>query len=81
MADEITDDTMINLSPREAEILALTRAGKRSKEIAAELGIALNTVHAHRRNMIEKASARSMLQVIAAIDSAATLDGQTVPAK
>lgn len=42
------------LSPREQEVLRLLAAGKRSSEIAADLGISSATVDVHRRNVRDK---------------------------
>lgn len=75
MADEITRPHMIDLTPREMEVLALIRNGLRSKEIAHALSCTVNTVFAHRRNILKKTGTHSMWAAVA------TLDGQTVPAK
>lgn len=42
------------LSKREVEILRLIKIGKRSKEIADNLSISINTVNRHRQNILEK---------------------------
>lgn len=42
------------LGPREREVLRLLAGGRRSSEIAAELGIAPTTVDVHRRNIKRK---------------------------
>jgi two-component system NarL family response regulator len=42
------------LGRREREIVRLLAAGRRSSEIAAELGISENTVETHRRNILRK---------------------------
>jgi FixJ family two-component response regulator len=49
-----------SLSPREREVLDLVLAGKHSKEIAAELGIASKTVDTHRANIMQKLHADSL---------------------
>ena len=41
------------LTPRELEILQLIVAGKSNKEIAAELGLSVNTVSVHRANIMD----------------------------
>src|SRR5262249_17428107 len=54
-----------NLSPREEEILTLLTKGYRSKEIADELNIAVQTVHTHLRNIYEKLQVRSRAEAVA----------------
>lgn len=51
---------MEQLTQREHEILDLVVAGKRNKQIAAELGISLSTVEAHRARVMEKMHAESL---------------------
>jgi DNA-binding NarL/FixJ family response regulator len=53
------------LTPREVEVLRLVTAGRRNKEIAAELGITENTVKYHLRNILEKLHAESRTEVAA----------------
>lgn len=52
------------LSDREMSVLKLIFEGKTSQEIAAELFISLNTVHTHRRNILKKTGARSIIDLI-----------------
>lgn len=54
------------LSNREKEVLRLVKAGKPSKQIAAMLGISVNTVNRHRQNIIEKLSVGSCVEAITA---------------
>jgi DNA-binding NarL/FixJ family response regulator len=42
------------LSVREREVLALLAAGRRSREIAAQLSLSFHTVEVHRRNIMRK---------------------------
>ena len=42
------------LTARERQILSLIAAGKRSKDIASELGITLRTVNTHREHLAKK---------------------------
>jgi len=47
-------DEMIDLTPREQEVLSLVALGKADKEIAVELSISVNTVKSHLRNLLAK---------------------------
>jgi DNA-binding NarL/FixJ family response regulator len=51
LVDHIQDDA---ISERETQVLSLVAAGKRNKEIAAELSIAEDTVKMHVRNILSK---------------------------
>jgi len=53
------------LTPREREILQLLTRGYRSKEVADELGIGVQTVHTHLRNIYEKLHVRSRAEAVA----------------
>ena len=53
------------LTPRESEILALLARGYRSKEVADELGIGVQTVNTHLRNIYEKLQVRSRAGAVA----------------
>jgi PAS domain S-box-containing protein len=55
------------LTPREIEIVGHVAMGQRAHEIAAELGIAENTVKTHLRNAMRKAGARSQAQLVALV--------------
>ena len=48
------------LSQREVDVLRLVVAGKINKEIAAELGISINTVLTHRKNITSKLGIKSV---------------------
>ena len=61
-ADESGAD---RLTARELEVLRLVTAGRRNKEIAAELGISENTAKYHLRNILEKLHAQSRTEVAA----------------
>jgi DNA-binding NarL/FixJ family response regulator len=52
------------LSPREIQVLSLISAGKRNKEIAAELSIAENTVKMHVRNILTKLQASDRTEAV-----------------
>jgi two-component system nitrate/nitrite response regulator NarL len=53
------------LSPREGQVLALVVDGCSNREIAAELGIARNTVKNHIRSILSKLGARNRAQAAA----------------
>jgi DNA-binding NarL/FixJ family response regulator len=53
------------LTTRELDVLRLVTAGRRNKEIAAELGISENTAKYHLRNILEKLHAQSRTEVAA----------------
>jgi DNA-binding NarL/FixJ family response regulator len=52
------------VSPREIEVLVLVGAGKRNKEIAAELSIAEDTVKMHVRNILSKLQASDRTEAV-----------------
>lgn len=54
-----------SLTDREREVLALVMAGKTSKAIAIDLAISVKTVENHRHNLMAKAQATSVAQLIA----------------
>jgi DNA-binding NarL/FixJ family response regulator len=53
------------LTGRESEVLTLLTRGRRSKEVADELGISVQTVHTHLRNIYEKLHVRSRSEAVA----------------
>jgi DNA-binding NarL/FixJ family response regulator len=55
----------MNLTKRESEILRLLTRGYRSKEVADELAIGVQTVHTHLRNIYEKLHVRSRAEAVA----------------
>lgn len=54
------------LTEREKEILRLIREGRPSKQIAALLGISVNTVNRHRQNIISKLSVGNSIEAVTA---------------
>jgi len=52
------------LSPREREVMSHVIAGRLNKQIAAELGISLKTVKAHRAKVMDKMDARSVAALV-----------------
>jgi DNA-binding NarL/FixJ family response regulator len=53
-----------SLSPRELEVLKLMAAGYRYREIAGNLGIALETVKSHVKHICEKMHVRNRIEAI-----------------
>jgi DNA-binding NarL/FixJ family response regulator len=54
-----------NLTTREEEVLRLLAKGRRSKEIADELGVGIGTVNTHVRHIYEKLHVRSRAEAVA----------------
>ena len=52
------------LTPREHEVLTFVVAGRRNKQIAAELGTAEKTVKVHRARVMRKMGARSIAELV-----------------
>jgi DNA-binding NarL/FixJ family response regulator len=52
------------LTPREREILQLLAEGKSNKEVAALLGISVNTAEAHRANIMIKLDFHSITELV-----------------
>jgi DNA-binding CsgD family transcriptional regulator len=52
------------LTPREREILQLLAEGKSNKEVAAILGISVNTAEAHRANIMLKLDLHSITELV-----------------
>jgi len=52
------------LSSREREILQLLAENKSNKEIAARLGISIRTVETHRRSIMQKLDANSIVELV-----------------
>ena len=61
LAEHVSDD---QLSPRELEVLQFVSAGKRNKEIAAELSVAEDTVKMHVRNVLSKLGASDRTEAV-----------------
>lgn len=53
------------LSPRERDVLQLVAAGKRNREVAAELYLSEHTVNFHMRNILQKLHLRNRAQAAA----------------
>jgi len=57
-------ERLSRLTPREREVLALVVEGLLSKEIAQQLGTALQTVKQHRSRIMQKLGARSVAELV-----------------
>ena len=56
---------MLQLTPREAQVLTLITQGRSNRQIADELYISLNTVSHHLRGIFAKTGARSRTEAAA----------------
>jgi len=61
------------LTSRERAILAQVAEGRLNKQIAGDLGIAENTVKAHRRNAMRKIRAASVAELCRMVDKLKSL--------
>lgn len=52
------------LTPREQEVMALVVAGESNKEIAAQLGLSIRTIDAHRASVMKKMQAGSLAELV-----------------
>jgi two-component system, LuxR family, response regulator FixJ len=52
------------LTPRETEILTAIAEGKQTKQIAASIGISINTAQIHRANLMKKMQAKNLGELI-----------------
>ena len=59
-----------NLTPREYEVIQLYQSGMSTKKVAGVLGISIETVCTHRRNIFFKLGCRSIVQAIAKMAAA-----------
>ena len=55
---------LATLTPREREVLTHIVAGKRNKQVAAELGTVEKTIKVHRARAMEKMQARSLVELV-----------------
>jgi two-component system nitrate/nitrite response regulator NarP len=60
----IHDDPLAALSPRERELLGALGSGRTNAELARQLGVSINTVKFHLRNLFDKLRVRSRAQAV-----------------
>jgi DNA-binding NarL/FixJ family response regulator len=58
------EKAMMDLSPRQREILQLVAEGRTMREIASQLNISIRTVESHKYDMMEKLGLKSTAEVI-----------------
>ena len=52
------------LTPRESQLLEAIVEGKQTKQIAAEMGVSINTAQIHRANLMKKTGAKNLGSLI-----------------
>lgn len=57
-------DTCEMPSPKELEVLRLIASGKKTDDIAAEMGLSPNTIETHRRHLLAKLQARNSAELV-----------------
>jgi len=57
------------LSPREQQVMMLVTAGKKSKQVAGDLGLSEITVKVHRSNAMRKMGARTLADLVHMADA------------
>lgn len=55
---------LVELTPREHEVMEMVTDGKANKEIAAALGVSAKTVEAHRARVMDKMRASSLAELV-----------------
>ena len=58
------EDNLALLTDREREVLQLIAEGKTNKEIAALLGVSINTVETHRKHIMEKLDLHNTAEIV-----------------
>ena len=64
----------LQLSPQQTKVVYLINAGKRDKEIARELGIAIPTVRTQISRMFTRFGATSRIELLAALHRVSALN-------
>lgn len=57
-------DTCEMPTPKELEVLRLIASGKKTDDIAAEMGVSANTIETHRRHLLSKLHARNSAELV-----------------
>jgi two-component system response regulator FixJ len=60
----MVQDRLTKLTPREREVLVGLLKGRQNKVIAAELGIGVRTIEAHRASVMTKMQAKSLSELV-----------------
>ena len=66
------EDESVRMTPREREVIGLISEGMSNKEIAKSLHIATHTVKSHVRNIMEKLTLHTRLQIAAYVHAKAS---------
>lgn len=66
-------------TPMQLKILAALAAGTNRNEIAEQLGITMNTLRTHRRDMLHRIGARDTAHAVAMAHEQGWFDGQEGP--
>jgi FixJ family two-component response regulator/signal transduction histidine kinase len=74
---EIYGARLRRLSPREREVMEHVVRGRRNKQIAADLEIAMQTVKQHRSKVMEKMEVSSVADLVRAVEAAGVPAPQT----
>lgn len=53
-----------SLTPRQLDVLRLLARGKKNREIAADLGISVNTVERHREDLKQRTGLKSVVELV-----------------
>ncbi len=72
-------DPFASLTRRERELLALLRSGRAAAVIAADLGVTVNTVKFHLKNLYGKLGVHNRTQAVSAYFSAQVERGEILP--
>lgn len=57
-------DQPVSLTPREVEVVRLVASGYANKEMAARLGVSVNTIETHKANAMEKLGLHSRIDLV-----------------
>lgn len=61
---DIKEQTLINITKREQEVISLLGKGYSTKKIAEKLIISFNTVETHRKNMMKKCKCKNTAELV-----------------